>query len=193
MRKNILRSVAVVGMVVLTGRAAAQLTNFVVLNPLPATKLESFETNTGVVIIKGSTDLGGISSDAGDVGVRCRELTDTSTGQKEQGLSLEITPRNQARTVLQIDYDEIGPLVGAIDYITKLEVTVTPLNSFDAAYTTRGGFRIAALGTRRTGMVQFGVRDMRDAGTPVVFSRDEMTRLAALINQGRATLDSIRR
>jgi len=173
--------------------ANAQMTNFIAWTSLPATKLESFDTNTGVIILKGSTELGGISSDAGEVAVRCREISDTSTGHKEQGLSLEITPRGQPRSLLQIDYDEIASLAEAIDYITRLEVTVTPLNSFDAAYTTKGGFRIAALGTRRTGTVQFGVRDARVGGTPVVFSRDEMTRLSALINQAKSTLDSVRR
>ncbi|HZR17563.1 MAG TPA: hypothetical protein VFE51_09570 [Verrucomicrobiae bacterium] len=169
----------------------AQITN--VLPPIPATKLEAFDTNTEVVILKGSTDLGAISAEAGEIGVRCREITDTSTGHKEQGLALEIVPRGQNRSVLQIDYDEISRLVNAIEYITKLEVTVTPLNSFDAAYTTKGGFRIAALGTRRTGTIQFGVRDARTGGTPVVFSRDDMSRLSALINQGKDTLDSLRR
>jgi len=169
----------------------AQVTNVQI--QLPATKLEAFETNIGIVILKGSTDLGAISSDSGDVGVRCRELTDTTTGHKEQGLALYITPRGQGMSALQIDYDEIGSLVEAIDYITKLDVTVTPLNSFDAAYTTKGGFRIAALGTRKTGTVQFGVRDARIGATPVVFSRDDMSRLSGLINQAKATLDSVRR
>ena len=81
----------------------------------------------------------------------------------------------------------------AIDYITKLDVSVTPLTAFDAAYTTKGGFRIAALGTRRTGVIQFGVRDARSLSTPVVFSRDEMSRLSGLINQAKGVLDSVRR
>jgi hypothetical protein len=181
----------VLGFAGFTTLASAQYTNL--LQPLPATKLEAFDTNTGIVILKGSTDLGAISAEAGEVGVRCREITDTSTGHKEQGLSLEIIPHGQPRSVLQVDYDEISSLIQAIDYITKLEVTVTPLNSFDAAYTTKGGFRIAALGTRRTGTIQFGVRDTRTGATPVVFSRDDMTRLSALINQGKGTLDSLRR
>jgi len=174
-----------------THLAPGQLTNL--CQPLPPTRLDAFDTNTGVVILKGSTDLGAISASAGEVGVRCREITDTSTGRKEQGLSLEIAPQGQVRSVLQIDYDEVAPLLDAIEYITRLEVTATPLNSFDAAYTTKSGFRIAALGTRRTGTIQFGVRDARIGGTPVVFSRDDMSRLAALLNQGKATLDSLRR
>jgi hypothetical protein len=136
---------------------------------LPATKLESFDTNVEVVVLKASTDVGAISADAGEVAVRCREITDTSTSHKEQGLSLDITLRGQTRDTLLIDYDEIAALLSAIDYITRLDVSVTPLTSFDAAYTTRGGFRIAALGTRRTGLIQFGVRDARTGSTPVVF------------------------
>ena len=193
MLKPIQTFVTGAGIVLLANLAPAQSTNLYLVAPPPATRLESFETNTSVVILKGSTELGGISVDAGDVGVRCREITDTSTGRKEQGLSLEIAPHGQPRSVLQIDYDELASLVQAIDYMTRLDVTVTPLNSFDAAYTTKGGFRIAALGTRRTGTVQFGVRDARTGATPVVFSRDDMSRLSGLINQGKATLDSVRR
>src|SRR5690349_23959906 len=113
----------------------------------PATKLESFETNVAAVILKGTTEIGSISGNTGLVAVKCKEITDTSTGHKEQGLGLEITLKGQPKDTLLIDYDEIAALVSAIDYISKLDVTATPLNFFDAAYTTRGGFRIAALGT----------------------------------------------
>ena len=177
-----------------TIQAQAQFIN--ILPPPPMTKLESFDTNTEVVILKASTDVGSISADSGVVAVKSKEMTDTSTGHKEQGIALEITPRGQARAVLLIDFDEIPSLVAAIDYINKLDVTVTPLTSFDAAYTTKGGFRIAALGTRNTGAVQFGVRDARTSSTPstpVTFSRDQMTRLSDLINQAKSILDSLRR
>lgn len=188
---NATRTLAL-GFLLLGTLAKAQITNLLVTLPLPATRLEAFDTNTGVVVLKASTDFGAIATDAGEVGVRCREITDTGTGRKEQGLALDIQPRGQLRSVLQIDYDEIPALVDAIAYLTKLEVTVTPLASFDAAFTTRGGFRIAALGARRSGTIQFGVRDARTVGTPLVFSREDMSRLSALINQARATLESLR-
>ena len=172
-------------------QATAQLTNY--YTATPATKLEAFETNIAVVILKASTEVGSIAAETGDVLVKCREITDTGTGHVEQGLGMDIIPRAQARSALLVDYDEIPALVTAIDYISRLEVTATPLNAFDAAYTTKGGFRVAALGNRRTGVIQFGVRDARTGATPVVFSRDDMTRLAALINQAKATLDSVRR
>ncbi len=191
MTKPIRTTLAILGFALPLIAAQAQVTNVVCW--LPATKLEAFDTNLSVVILKASTDVGAISADAGDVGVRGREITDASTGLKEQGIALDITVKGQAKDTLLIDYDEIASLVTAIDYITKLDVSVTPLTAFDAAYTTKGGFRIAALGTRRTGVIQFGVRDARSLSTPVVFSRDDMSRLSGLINQAKGVLDSVRR
>jgi hypothetical protein len=72
-------------------------------------------------------------------------------------------------------------------------MSVTSLNTFDAAFTTRGGFRIAALGNRRTGAIQFAVRDARIGSTPVMLSREETFRFLALINQPKSTLESLRR
>ena len=191
MRRSLIIFIAVIGCTLLRSWAQDQFTNYFQIIPL--TKLESFETNLEVVIFKATTEVGAISTDAGSVAVKSKEITDTSTGRKEQGISVEITPRGQLKETLLIDYDELASLANAIDYITKLDVTATPLTSFDAAYTTKGGFRIAALGTRRTGAIQFGVRDARTLSTPVTFSRDDMTRLSSLINQAKGILDSLRK
>jgi hypothetical protein len=188
MQKWVRTAVVVISAVWCVNSTQAQLTN-----ALPLTKLEAFDTNVEVVILKASSDAGSITADAGIVGVRCREITDTSTGRKEQGLSIDITSRVSGKTSLLVDYDEIALLISAIDYIGRVEVTATPLTSFDAAYTTKGGFRIAALGTRTTGTIQFGVRDARVGSVPVTFSRDEMNRLSQIINQAKGTLDSVRR
>ncbi|HTL54381.1 MAG TPA: hypothetical protein VL361_01825 [Candidatus Limnocylindrales bacterium] len=167
----------------------AQETNYFI----PATKLEAFETNIGAIVIKGTTEIGVVSTSSGEISVRCREVTDTATGQKEHGLVVEVTRQKSFNDTMLIDYDELPSLLTAIDYMSKLDVGVTPLNSFDAAYTTKGGFRIAALGTRRTGGVHFGIRDTRTAVSPLSLSRDEMTRLWTLIDRAKQQLDALRR
>ena len=159
----------------------------------PATKLEAFETNVGTIIIKATTDLGVVSAKTGVISVKCKEFTDTATGRKEHGLAIEIGWPGQFKDVMLIDYEELGSLLGALDYLNKVDVSVSSLDAFDAAYTTKGGFRVAALGSRRTGLVQFGVRDIRISAAPVVLSRDEMTRLSSLINQVKTQLDGLRR
>jgi hypothetical protein len=158
----------------------------------PTTKLESFDTNVSIVIIKATTEMGSLSFKNAVVTVRCREITDTSSGRKEQGVAMEITQKGQSRDTLLIDYDEIPSLLSAFNYLQSLDVSVTSLNAFDALYTTKGGFRIAALGTRQTGAIQFAVRDARTNAAPAVFSREEMTRLWSMLQQAKATLDSIR-
>jgi hypothetical protein len=157
----------------------------------PATKLEAFNTNVATVIIKGTTDLGAVSAKTATVSVKCKEFTDPASGRREQGIAIEIAQKDQFKDVMLIDYDELSSLLSAIDYLGKLDVSVSAMETFDAAYTTKGGFRIAALGTRRTGLVQFGVRDIRNTAMPVVLSREEMTRLGSLIDQAKRQLDAL--
>ncbi|MGO9204549.1 MAG: hypothetical protein ACLQM8_28850 [Limisphaerales bacterium] len=157
----------------------------------PATKLESLETNVSVVILKGATALGSVPGKAGVVAVKCRQTTDTSTGRMEQGIAVEIAQKGQPTDTMLVDYDEIVRLLAAIEYLSRLDPSVTPLAAFNAAYTTRGGLRVAALGTRRAGAVQFAVRDVRAAMAPVVLSPEGMATFSGLINQGKATLDSL--
>jgi hypothetical protein len=129
---------------------------------------------------------------AGVVSVKAKEFTDSGTGRKEQGVAVEITQKGQFKETMLIDYDELTSLLNNIEYLSKLDVSVTALNAFDAAYTTKGSFRIVALGTKRTGLVQFGVRNARTGAAPVLLSRDEMTRLWSFIDQAKKQLDALR-
>lgn len=191
MRKSTLILVGVLGCSFVGSLAHAQVVNTCPV--APATKLESFDTNTDNVIIKASTDIGSLSATAGIVSVKCREIRDASSGRQERGFAIEITQKGQIRDKLLIDYDEIASLQNAIDYLNKLDFSVTPLSAFDAAFTTKGGFRIAAFGKGRTGAIQFAVRDARTNLTPITFTRDEMARFAALIDQAKSKLDSLPR
>ena len=187
---------AVLGCSFLGHPAQAQVATTLVVapTPAPATKLEAFETNISTVIIKGTTEIGTISVNAGVVSVRCREITDTGSGHKEQGIALEFLLRDQPKDTLLIDYDEIASLSTAVDYLNKLDFSVTPLNFFDATYTTKGGFRVTAFGLRRSSTVQFSVRDARANMNmaPIALSLQDLARLKMLIDQAKATLDSVR-
>jgi len=189
MQKLTLVPMVLLGYLIFTNLTAAQSASPV--TAAPATKLGSLEATVSVVVLKGTTDLGSVPGKAGAVAVKCREVTDTSTGQKERGIALEITQKDQPKDVLLVDYDEIARLLSAIEYVRALDPTVTPLAAFDAAYTTKGGLRVAALGTRRTGAVQFAVRDVRLTNAPVVLSPEGMASFSGLISQARTVLDSL--
>jgi hypothetical protein len=173
--------------------ALAQVSTLVVApTPPPATKLEAFDTNVSTVIIKATTEIGSVSVNSGSVSVRCREITDGGNGHKEQGIAIEMTLTGQTRDSLLVDYEEIAPLLSAIDYLIKLDFNITSLNAFDATYTTRGGFRVAAVGLRRNSIIKFVIRDVRTNLTPMAFSMQDLSRLRTLIDQAKTTLDSLR-
>ena len=188
MSRSSLILLAVLGGSFLRNVSSAQI---VITYPVPpATKLESFDTNISSIIIKATTEVGSLSVNAGVVSVRCREITDAGSGRKEQGIAMEITQTGQRKDTLLIDYDEIPSLLTAIDYLNKIDFSVTALNAFDAAYTTKGGFRVAAIGVRRTSGIQFAVRDARTDTAPLIFSRTDMSQFGSLIDQAKRKLDS---
>jgi hypothetical protein len=175
----------------LTGMARAQETNACL--PFPATKLEAFETNTGTVIIKATAPIGTVPAHGGEVGVRCREITDAGTGRRESGIVIDLNFGGELADTMLIDYDELDSLLDGLEYLGTLDWSITPLPSFDAVYTTKGGFRTAAFGSRRTGNIEFAVRSVRMRMAPLVLSRDQLGQVRSLVQQGKAKLDSLRK
>jgi hypothetical protein len=181
-------SFAVLGCLLYTNPAPAQVTN---LWPVaPATRLEAFNTNIGLVILKATTELGVVSGNNGAVSVRSREAMIASTGRSVQGIAIVITLRGQLNDTLLLDYEEIAPLLDAIDYFGKLDISDTSFNTLDAEYTTKSGFHIAAIRTRQSGGIQCSVRDLRTGEAPVVLSWQQMAQFSGLIIRAKATLDA---
>ena len=191
MRRFIAILMAVAGGSLLGDSARAQETNPCVL--LPATKLEAFETNTDTVIIKATAPIGTVAAHGGGVAVRCREITDAGTGHRESGIIIDIALGTQEEGPTLIDYDELDSLLDGLDYLGKLDWSVTSLPDFSAVYTTKGGFRADARGSRRTGNIEFAVRSLRVIAPRLALSRDQLGQLRSLVEQAKAKLDSLRK
>ena len=184
MRRFIAVLIAVAGGSLLGSPVRAQETNTCL--PLPATKLEAFDTNTDTVIIKATAPIGSVPAHGGAVTVRCREITDVGTGRRESGIIIDIAFEVQLETMLLIDYDELDSLLDGLDYLGKLDWSVTSLPDFSAVYTTKGGFRADARGSRRTGNIEFAVRSTRVSVPRLPLSRDQLGQLRSLIEQAKA-------
>jgi hypothetical protein len=191
MRRFIAVLIAVAGGSMLGDPARAQETNPCVL--VPATKLEGFETNTDTVIIKATAPIGTVAAHGGAVAVRCREITDAGTGRREGGIIIDIAFDAQLEGTMLIDYDELDSLLDGLDYLGKLDWSVTSLPDFSATYTTKGGFRADARGSRRTGNIEFAVRTTRLSAPRLSLSRDQLGQLRSLIDQAKTKLDSLRK
>jgi hypothetical protein len=183
--------VAVAGGSLLACSARAQETNACL--PVPATKLEAYETNTDTVIVKATAPIGTVAAHGGEVSVRCHEITDAGTGRRDSGIIVDIAFSVQLQATTLIDYDELDSLLDGMDYLGKLDWSVTPLPDFSAAYTTKGGFRADAHGSRRTGNIEFAVRSTRVIAPRLTLSRDQLGQLRSLVEQAKAKLDSLRK
>jgi len=159
---------------------------------VPATRLESFATNIGSLVIRGSADIGVVSANTGTIALKCREVSEVGSGHKEVGISVDLNHNQELRETRFVDYDELESLINALGYLNKVDWSITSLNSFDAAITTRSGFRAAAFSSRRSSAIEFAVRTAGSGNPPILLSRDQMAELRGLLEQARTKLDSIR-
>lgn len=159
----------------------------------PKTELEAFEARTGTVIIKGSSQVGSVLGQTGAVSVRSKESKDTSTRRKVYGIAVGLSENNRPEDTTIIDYNELDSLLNGIDYIIKLNRTVTALPSFSAAYTTKDGLRIAAFSSNnRPGTIQAVLQSSHTIKSRVLLAPDQLAKFRALIQQAKGDLDALR-
>jgi len=99
-------------------------------------------------------------------------------------------PGGASRVALMVDYDELDSLASGIDYISKVTWGVTQLNSFEASYTTRSGFRVIAHSDRRQEMVNTFI-EFGD-GPRIPATVDQLAQLHSLVTQAKASLDALK-
>lgn len=155
------------------------------------TRLEAAQTNIGKITIKATSTVGSISARAGILAVNCKEITDVSTGHREFGISIALADGDQSADIALIDYEELDSLLGALDYINRVDWSVSALAGFDAFYTTKDGFRMAAFSSKRNGTIEFAVRTLRANLRPILLARDQVAQFRGLILQAKDKLDSI--
>lgn len=158
----------------------------------PKTQLEAFAAETGAVIIKGYSELGKVSG-MGSVEVDCREFTNASNRKKTWGILIEVTEssRLERNSKSFIDYDEIESLIEGIDYIGRIDSSVTRLPSFEATYTTRGDFAVTVY-NNSAGKLSVAVSSGRIGRATAFIGIEKLDELRALITRGKATLDELR-
>jgi hypothetical protein len=109
----------------------------------PKTKLESFQRPIGTIIIQRSSL---IEIEEG-VWLRPSEFTDVTSGKRQVGIVIEVgeTKGGSSRSTKSfIDYDEIDPLIKAIDSMSKVNNDGAKFPDFEATYRTRGDLSVSA-------------------------------------------------
>ena len=161
------------------------------------TNLEMMDRFQGSVILKGFTrittvEIRGMRIDA----VEMRQIGGTFRYKGVVVSLREAQPVGDNRTRTEesrafIDYEEIDPLLNAIDAMSRVDETATKLAGFEARYRTKGDLEIAVFRQTRSGnavLMTTGICD-RVTGT---LSLDDFAKFKAMIQEAKGRLDEIR-
>ena len=158
----------------------------------PRTKLEALEDRHGTVIIKGFTFI--TTVEVRGIRVFAIEMRDVGSAVgRAKGLVVsvgEAGPRPNENRAL-VDYDEIEPLLNAIDMISRIDETATKLVGFEAKYKTLGDLEVSVFRQTRSGTaaaLRTGICE-RATGT---LSLDDLAKVRAMIQEAKTRLDEIR-
>lgn len=148
-----------------------------------ATKLEQFTSKVGAVYIKGFSPVGEVSNAYGTVEVEVREIKNASqTNTSVKGILITTTENSRGSTPSRsfIDADEIDGLVAGIDYLAKVDKSVTKHATFEAEYATKGGFSIVVFNSSVDGSLRFVVK-ARSSSAKAFFPIEELSKLKQLL------------
>lgn len=157
----------------------------------PTTKMEEFSARTGVVVIRGYSRVGYVVVSQGSVTVEAREFRDASNPNTPQyGLSIEVAENGQLerKNMSYVDYDEIESLVKGIDYVAKIDKTVTPMNEFEAEYRTKADFAVTTF--NRGNKIDVSVESGRIGKTQVFLNLAQLSQLRTLILSAKTIIES---
>jgi hypothetical protein len=179
---------AAFGSLLLATLAHAQDTN------APRTRLEAFEDQADILIVRGAALLGEVHAGAGLVSVVAKESKVVPSGRKEYGVAIGVAKAATApEDSTVIDYDELDSLISALDYVSAVNYSVTSLPSFDAGFTSRGGLRVFAYTSlRRPGTIQAAVQGGHMANARLVLTPAQLAQFTTLVRQAKAQLDTLR-
>jgi len=156
----------------------------------PRTKLEAIEDRHSTVVIKGFTrittvEVRGVRIDA----VEMREMGNVS---RAKGIVVVLDGGEKLRSNRAfVDYEEIDPLLNAIDAMVRVDETATKLPGFEARYKTQGDLEIGVFRQTRSGTAGMLTTGICDRATETL-TLDDLAKVRAMIQEAKARLDEIR-
>jgi hypothetical protein len=162
----------------------------------PRTKLEAIEERHGTVIVKAFTrittiEVYGVRVDAVDM----RELGGSARARGIVIVLREGTTRQSenrdADNRAFVDYEEIDPLLNAIDAMVRVDETMTRMPGFEARYKTLGDLEVGVFRQTRSGTAVALTTGICERPTQAM-TLDDLAKVKAMIQEAKARLDENR-
>ncbi|MEO5924269.1 MAG: hypothetical protein ABIR70_10620 [Bryobacteraceae bacterium] len=161
--------------------------------PAPKTKIEAFEAQSGSVVVRGFSRIGEMKGIYGGVlTVQSMEFTQAVTGKKEYGITIDVkeTDRLERSNRSFIDYDEIASLLKGIEYVSKIDSSVTPLESFQADFRTKGDFKVSTFSSGKEILASISSGSI--GATSLFLRLSDVPKLRDLVASARDKLDAVK-
>ena len=159
----------------------------------PRTKLEAIDWRYEKVLVKGFSQVANLNARGADLRVDAIELKESDSSTRALGLAIVLREpgENGRENRAFVDYEEIEPLLKAMEAASRVNESVTKLASFEARYRTVGDLEINVFRQSRSGIaasVTSGICDRVRA----LLSLDELDRFKAHLVEAKARLDEIK-
>lgn len=161
----------------------------------PRTKLEALEMKYETVLIKGFTRI--TTVEISGVRIDAVEWRDPRNSARAAGITISLTASGERaadrprENRALIDYDEIEPLLNAIDTLSKMGETVTKLTSFEARYKSLGDLEMVVFRQTRSGNAVTLTAGICDRVTQVL-TLDEFAKVRAMLAEAKMRLDELK-
>lgn len=157
----------------------------------PRTKLEAIEDRHGIVIVKAFTrittiEVRGVRIDAVDM----REMGGTA---RARGIVIQLREEGGRADDNRafVDYEELDPLLNAIDAMVRVDETMTRLPGFEARYKTQGDLEIGVFRQTRSGTAVILATGICDRPTQTM-TLDDLAKIKAMIQEAKTRLDEVK-
>jgi len=157
----------------------------------PRTKLEALEDRHGAIIVKGFTRI--TTVEVRGVRIDALEMRELGNATRAKGLAVVLREGGERPDDNRafVDYEEIDPLLNAIDAIARIDETATKLAGFEARYKTQGDLEIGVFRQTSRGTAVVLTTGICDRATTSL-SLDDLAKVRAMIQEAKARLDDIR-
>ena len=157
----------------------------------PRTKLEALEDRHSAVIIKGFTRITTIEMH--NVRVDAVEMREMGNVSRAKGVAVVVREGGERpkQDRAFVDYEEIEPLLNAIEAISRIDETTTKLPGFEAKYRTLGDLEITVFRQTRSGTAVIMTTGVCESGRATL-SLDDLAKVKAMIQEAKTRLDELR-
>jgi hypothetical protein len=160
----------------------------------PRTKLEAVESRYERILLKGFSQIANLNVRGVVIRIDAVEMKDGSSPLRAMGIviSLRGTGEPPRENRSYIDYEEIDPLLKAMEAVVRVNESVTKLASFEARYRTLGDFEVIVFRQGRASGTAASVSSGICDKVTGFLTLDELETLRAHIIEAKTRLDEIK-